>query len=91
MRLFWDERRVSALEKKVDDGFAEMRTAGVHGLLLYCARLPLQPFARQPRCLPKLSGMEAPTLNDETIFVGQRSGLRHDARLFSDLDVKRMA
>jgi hypothetical protein len=35
--------------------------------------------------------MEAPTLNDETIFVGQRSGLRHDARLFSDLDVKRMA
>jgi hypothetical protein len=72
-------------------GFAELRTAGVHGLLLYCARLPLQPFARQPRCLPKLSGMEAPTLNDETIFVGQRSGLRHDARLFSDLDVKRMA
>lgn len=24
MSLFWDERRVGALEKKVDDGFAEM-------------------------------------------------------------------
>jgi hypothetical protein len=24
VRIFWDERRVSALETKVDDGFAEM-------------------------------------------------------------------
>jgi hypothetical protein len=24
MRICWDERRVAALEKKVDDGFAEM-------------------------------------------------------------------
>jgi hypothetical protein len=26
MRIFWDEQRVGRLEKKVDDGFAEMRT-----------------------------------------------------------------
>jgi hypothetical protein len=25
MRFLWDERRIDALEKKVDDGFAEMR------------------------------------------------------------------
>jgi hypothetical protein len=25
MRFFWDERRIGGLEKKVDDGFAEMR------------------------------------------------------------------
>ena len=25
MRLFWDERRIDRLEKKVDDGFAEVR------------------------------------------------------------------
>jgi hypothetical protein len=25
MRLFWDEKRIDRLEKKVDDGFAEMR------------------------------------------------------------------
>jgi hypothetical protein len=25
MRIFWDERRIDRLEKKVDDGFAELR------------------------------------------------------------------
>jgi hypothetical protein len=25
MRIFWDEKRVDRLEKKVDDGFAELR------------------------------------------------------------------
>jgi hypothetical protein len=25
MRFFWDEKRIDRLEKKVDDGFAEMR------------------------------------------------------------------
>jgi hypothetical protein len=25
MRLFWDEKRIDRLEKKVDDGFAESR------------------------------------------------------------------
>jgi hypothetical protein len=25
MRIFWDERRIERLEKKVDDGFAEAR------------------------------------------------------------------
>ena len=25
MKFLWDERRIDALEKKVDDGFAEMR------------------------------------------------------------------
>lgn len=39
-------------------------------------------FSRdRPRRLLELSGTEAPTLDEETIFVGQRNGLRHDARL----------
>jgi hypothetical protein len=25
MRIFWDEKRIDRLEKKVDDGFAEVR------------------------------------------------------------------
>jgi hypothetical protein len=25
MRMFWDEKRIDRLEKKVDDGFAEAR------------------------------------------------------------------
>ncbi|HTR76289.1 MAG TPA: hypothetical protein VMH33_13625 [Solirubrobacterales bacterium] len=25
MRIFWDEKRIDRLEKKVDDGFAELR------------------------------------------------------------------
>jgi hypothetical protein len=25
MRIFWDEKRIASLEKKVDDGFAEAR------------------------------------------------------------------
>jgi hypothetical protein len=39
-------------------------------------------FSRdRPKRLLELSGTEAPTLDEETIFVGQRNGFRHDARL----------
>ncbi len=65
--------------RRIDLDAGDKRPSSSRALMLAACSMT---FSRdRPRRLLELSGTEAPTLDEETIFVGQRNGLRHDARL----------